>query len=606
MSTPDAKETLDARQTASPAPREEAECLYLLVFEGNSSSLCPLPREGELLIGRASTADLHVQDASVSRHHARVTVTDGAARIADLDSHNGVKVNGVRVEGAQPLRNGDVVLLGDVTLVFNHEGRPQPAPRPLDANAFQSRLTEELERVLRYELSASVIALEPGPSTVPLTELARAASSVLRRMDVVGQSGPGQLLVFLPELLQQEAEGSARQLIAALSSLAPETRAGVATAPQDGMDAEALISAARAAALTAPPGGARTSGPNLYRLALGERSVIVADAAMVRIYEQLRKLAASTLPVLIHGETGTGKENAAWAVHHWSPRAGQPFIALNCAALPESLVESELFGYERGAFSGATSSRAGLFEKASGGTLFLDEVAELPLAVQAKLLRAVDQKCVTRLGDSRERPVDLRIVAATHRILANEVKAGRFREDLFFRLSTAVVLLRPLRGRPRELPLLARTFLEEACARAGRPPLDISAAAMGLLCAHDWPGNVRELKGLMDYAAATVDGPTLEPSCVRDALQRGAPEEQAPPPEPAPAAVEPRTLPAPRTFRPIAEELRELERQRMQEALQATGGVQKRAAQLIGMPLRTFALKFKQYGLSPWNKPPAT
>jgi DNA-binding NtrC family response regulator len=599
MSTPDAQETVDARQPA-PQPSRESERLYLLVFEGDSSSLCPLPREGELLIGRASTAGLQVRDASVSRHHARILVADGVARITDLGSHNGVTLNGVRVEGAQPLRNGDVVMLGDVTLVFSREGRAPSARPPLDASAFQSRLSEELERVLRYELSVSVVALELGPLTAPTSELARVASGALRRLDVLGQPGPGQLAAFLPELLPREAEAIARHLLDTLAPLAPGARAGVATAPQDGMDAEALVSAARAAALAAPSGGLRASGPHLYRLELGERSVLVADAAMVRTYEQLRKLAASPLPVLIHGETGTGKEHAAWAVHHWSPRAGQPFIALNCAALPESLVESELFGYERGAFSGATSSRPGLFEKSSGGTLFLDEVAELPLAAQAKLLRAVDQKRVTRLGDSRERPVDLRIVAATHRILANEVKAGRFREDLFFRLSTAVVLLRPLRGRPRELPLLARTFLEEACARAGRPPLDISAAAMGVLCAHDWPGNVRELKGLMDYAAATADGPTLEPAFVRDALQRGAPEE-APvpePPSPPPAA------PAPRVFRPIAEELRELERRRMQEALEVTGGVQKRAAQLIGMPLRTFALKFKQYGLSPWHRTP--
>jgi two-component system response regulator AtoC len=603
MSTPDAKETLDAHQPDSPPGREEAERLYLLVFEGDSSSLCPLPREGEILIGRGSTADLRVQDASVSRHHARVSVTEGVARITDLDSHNGVKVNGVRVEGAEPLRNGDVVELGGVTLVLNCEARPRATPPLLDANALQSRLADELERVVRYERSVGVVALELGPFTDSLAELVRAASGGggLRRMDVVGQQGPGQLVILLPELTRDEAEDSARHLVEALLLLTPGARAGLATAPQDGMDADALLSAARAAALAAPTGGVGLSGPNLYRLELGERSVIVADAAMVRIYEQLRRLASSSIAVLIHGETGTGKENAAWAVHHWSRRTGGPFVAVNCANLVEALAESTLFGHERGAFSGATASQAGLFEKASGGTLFLDEVAELSLAVQAKLLRALDQKRITRLGDTRERPVDVRIVAATHQTLADAVKAGRFREDLFFRLSTAVVLLRPLRSRPREIPLLARAFLEEACAREGRPPLDISAAAMELLCAYHWEGNVRVLKGVMERAAAMADGPVLEPSHLPDALQRKEPDASEPPsPSKEP---EPQAPPAPRTFRPIAEELRELERQRMLEALEATGGVQKHAARLIGMPLRTFALKYKQYGLSRWARP---
>ncbi|TNV53642.1 sigma-54 interaction domain-containing protein, partial [Corallococcus exiguus] len=367
----------------------------------------------------------------------------------------------------------------------------------------------------------------------------------------------------------------------------------LATAPGDGMQGDALLGSAKAAALAAAPGETRVSGPSMYRLALGERSVVVADAALMRLFELLRRLAASPLPVLIHGETGAGKENAAWAVHHWSPRSAQPFVALNCAALPESLVEGELFGHERGAFSGADRARAGLLERASGGTLFLDEVAELSLPIQAKLLRALDQQVITRLGDSRERPVDLRVVAATHRVLADEVKAGRFRQDLFFRLSAAVVMLPPLRDRPRELPLLARAFLEDACARAGRPPLHLSAATMEVLGAHAWPGNVRELKNTVEYAVATSPGPVVEPSHLPESLRA------LPPLEPEAVRAEGGGTEAPRVFQNLAEELRTLERQRMVEALEATGGVQTRAAQLIGMPLRTFAFKLKQHRISP-------
>ncbi|NMO19863.1 sigma 54-interacting transcriptional regulator [Pyxidicoccus fallax] len=562
------------------------------MMAGSSSSMVPLPRDGTLTIGRGAGAELLVQDASVSRRHARLSVVDGEARITDLDSHNGVRVNGEHISGEQVLRGGDVVMLGDVTLVFQRRDIPPPQRLLLDAAPLRDRLAEELERVLRYERALSVVALALGPTNVPLEELVRALGGGLRLMDLVGRGGPTQLLVLLPELTAEEAEEVVQPMLESLAPLAPEVRAGVACAPQDGLDADTLISAARAVALTAPSGGLRISGPDLYQLALGERSVMVADEAMVRLFELLRRLASSPIPVLIHGETGAGKENAAWAVHHWSPRAQRPFITLNCAALPESLVESELFGAERGAFSGAVASRAGLLERASGGTLFLDEVAELPLSVQAKLLRALDQQRITRLGDSRERTVDLRIVAATHRVLADEVKAQRFRQDLFFRLSASVVVLPPLRNRPRELPLLATRFLQEALTRAGRTAPRISAAAMDVLRAHPWPGNVRELKNVMEYAATVATGPLLEASHLPDSLQR-PPGEEAPPPP----AVVPAQDTAPASFRPIAEEVRELEYRRMREALEAAGGVQTRAAQLIGMPLRTFKFKARRYQL---------
>ena len=582
-----------------PGRRERAERLYLLVLEGNTSFLHPLPRDGARLIGRAPDADIRLDDPQVSRHHARVVVEGGVARIVDPGSHNGVHVNRERVVAPRPLESGDVVTVGGVTLVFHCGDTPRPARPTLDLAALRGRLSEELERVRCYERAASLVVLEPGPAHVSLAELVQAVGVELRLMDTVAQAGHTQLLVLLPEVDGEEAEDTARQLLERLAPLAPRARAGVASAPQDGLEVETLIAAARAAALAATEGGMRVSGPELHRIALGDRSVVVADASMVLLFEQLRRLAASPLAVLIHGETGVGKENAAWAVHHWSPRRAQRFIALNCAALPETLVESELFGYERGAFSGADKARAGLLEQAHGGTLFLDEVAELSLPIQAKLLRALDQKRITRLGDSQERPVDLRIVAATHRTLAEEVKAGRFRQDLYFRLSTALVVLPPLRDRHREVPLLARSLLAEACARAGRSPLQLSAAAMGLLQAHTWPGNVRELRNALEFAAAIATGSVVEPSHLPASLHELEPSPPPSPEAPPSAATPVVDGPAPRAFRPIAEEVRELERRRMAEALEATGGVQTRAAQLIGMPLRTFALKLKQYQLSP-------
>jgi transcriptional regulator with GAF, ATPase, and Fis domain len=294
--------------------------------------------------------------------------------------------------------------------------------------------------------------------------------------------------------------------------------------------------------------------------------------------------------VLITGETGCGKELAALAIHQRSQRRGKPLVSLNCAAIQESLVESELFGHERGAFTGAAGSKAGLLETASGSTLFLDEIGELSLAVQAKLLRVLETQRVTRVGDVREREVDVRVVAATNRDPAAEVAAGRFRSDLYYRLSGAVLHLPPLRERPRELPLLAAAFLDEACARAERAPMIISEGAMNALIAHSWPGNVRELKNLMHYVAAAHQDDELTAAHVIDRL--GGPTARPKQAEPPPADADP-------TFRPLAEEIRELERERIRAALEASGGNQTRAAQLLSMPVRTFFEKVKQYELTP-------
>jgi len=323
-------------------------------------------------------------------------------------------------------------------------------------------------------------------------------------------------------------------------------------------------------------------------LEIGGRRAVVADPAMQRLFDFVARLAQADMPVLIHGETGCGKELVALAIHYWSQRREEPLVTFSCAALPETLVESELFGYEKGAFTGAVSPKQGLMEAAIGGTLFLDEVGELPPSAQAKLLRALETKRIRPLGELREHEADIRIVAATNRNLEEEVNAGGFRKDLYYRLKGATVWIPPLRDRPRELPILAQYFLDEACVRVGRTPMAISVDAMRRLAAHSWPGNVRELQSLMEYAAAVSQGDVLEP---RHLLQwTGGAALTPTTPAPPPPEAEP-------AFRPIEEEIRQLERLRMSEALDATGGNQTRAAELIGMPLRTFQDKMKAYGL---------
>ncbi|HTN82410.1 MAG TPA: sigma 54-interacting transcriptional regulator [Sorangium sp.] len=577
----DLRASLDSRGISS----------YLLVIGASSSYRRALPEEGALIVGRSDDADVKLDTAAVSRRHAKIVVSGGEIRITDLGSHNGTVVNGERIEGSRTLGSGDIVAIGDTTLMLRRE-RPSSGSALIDMGQLRRRVEEEIERAADSARPFGLAVVSVGAVQMRTT-LAQRALSALRLMDIVAWDGGSHLAIGFPELGGEAARAAVLQLLEAIAPLAPEARAGLASYPFDGGDTETLLAGARTAASIAAPGSIASASETAVQHVIGERTIVVADAAMIRLFELIRRLAASDLPVLVLGETGAGKENAATAVHHWSARAQKPLITLNCAALPETLVESELFGYEKGAFSEARAPKPGLLERAHGGTVFLDEIGELPLGVQAKLLRALEAKRITRLGDVRDREVDIRIVAATNRDLEAEVLAGRFRQDLLFRLSAAVVELPPLRHRRRELPILARLFLAEACARTGRPALDLSEAALAALFAHPFPGNVRELKNAMEYAAATTDGPVIEPWSLPERIV-GL---DVPPRLAADTSAPPASEPA--RFKPIAEELREIECARMRQALDAADGVQKRAAALLGMPVRTFTFKLKQYGILP-------
>ena len=233
------------------------------------------------------------------------------------------------------------------------------------------------------------------------------------------------------------------------------------------------------------------------------------SAPMRQAYRLLEQAAGLDITVLLTGETGTGKELAAQAIHQQSARRERPFVPVNCGALPIDLVESELFGHARGAFTGAAVAKPGLFEEAAGGTIFLDEVGELPLAVQVKLNRALQEKEIRRVGENAPVRIDLRVVAATHRDLRAEVHAGRFREDLYYRLHVFPIRLPALRERPEDIPLLAAHFLEKHARAIGRPLSGIGADALQQLAGHAWPGNVRELENAIERAAAVAAGPSI-------------------------------------------------------------------------------------------------
>jgi len=306
-----------------------------------------------------------------------------------------------------------------------------------------------------------------------------------------------------------------------------------------------------------------------------------SSPAFRRLLERARQAAASEADILIEAESGTGKELLARFIHRSSPRRSRTFVAVNCAAFPEALLESELFGHVRGAFTGATNARPGKFELADGGTLLLDEIGEMPLSLQPKLLRVLQEREVDRLGDTRPVRVDVRVIATTNRSLKALVGEGRFRADLYYRLNVVPLSVPPLRDRREDIAELAKFFVRKYTPKSAQKQMVISPELMAQLEAHDWPGNIRELENFIRGALALSAGPVLGP----DSMQDGESREGA-------AAAAP-GLPAAGTS------MRDMERQLLERTLESTGGNRTRAAMMLGISLRTIRNKIREYGLPP-------
>lgn len=307
--------------------------------------------------------------------------------------------------------------------------------------------------------------------------------------------------------------------------------------------------------------------------------------AMIELYKEIARVSSARSTVLITGESGTGKELVARAIHTHSPRSDKPFIAVNCGALTETLLEAELFGHVRGAFTGATNDRKGLWEEAEGGTLFLDEIGETTPALQVKLLRALQEGEIKRVGSSRTTKVDSRIVAATNRDLEKEVKAGNFREDLFYRLSVVTLNVPPLRERRMDIPVLVERFLQKAAVSVGRR-LRASESALAIFVAYDWPGNVRELEAAVEYAALHARGNEIAPDDLPPKLQNSELRHRATR-SPSPLLALYADLPT----------LDELERRYLLHVLEQVGGNRTRAAEILGIDRRTLYRMAERFGI---------
>jgi DNA-binding NtrC family response regulator len=339
----------------------------------------------------------------------------------------------------------------------------------------------------------------------------------------------------------------------------------------------------------------RLAEENVYlRRELAERyafkNIIGRSPRMQAIFGLIDRVARTTSTVLVQGESGTGKELIARAIHFSSSRADERFLSINCGAMPESLLESELFGHERGAFTGAVREKRGLFQEAHRGTLFLDEIGEMSLAMQVRLLRALQDKSVRRVGGTNEESVDVRIITATNQDLRGKIASGEFREDLFYRINVIPIQLPALRERRDDIPLLVGHFLRKNCEALGLPPKKVSAEAMRLLESYGWPGNVRELENIVERAVALSASGVITASDLPDELITGQ-------------ARTGQGIELPDEGLDLEATLDRLRTDLMQQALARTGGVQTQAAELLGVTFRSFRYYAKKAGLTGASEP---
>lgn len=454
----------------------------LLVLRGGTAETFILPSSGEVRLGRSPDCEVPIDDARLAEVHASLVVTPELAirvQFQDDGSENVVMVQSRPVRSGETVRiaPGVVMSAGGVTLVVQVSRTSTRLRLVRSHNYFEARVEDECARAEATQGEFSVVRIRCQARTV--ARLEHSFGQWLRPMDVVAMYAPDEyevLLVDTPidaarlvcdQIVQQLGEGEVEIAIRSF----PECRSPETLMPSLGSQSD--------------------EGPE----------VVAKLSAMDRLQPILELVASSSISVLLLGETGVGKEVAANAIHYRSPRASQPLVCVNCGAFSESLLDSELFGHERGAFTGSTGMKVGLIESADGGTLFLDEAGEMPPGLQTKLLRVLEQRQVLRIGAVRPRNIDVRFIAATNRDLEAEVARGAFRRDLYYRLAGTTIVLPPLRERQAEIRGLADQFIEQWCIREGnerRPKL--SKEALKWLEEYAWPGNVRELKNTIERA----------------------------------------------------------------------------------------------------------
>ncbi|NVB77640.1 MAG: sigma 54-interacting transcriptional regulator [Kofleriaceae bacterium] len=536
-----------------------------------------LPDVGDVTIGRDASCDIVIPHASVSRQHAKLRMSP--LEIADAGSRNGTRVRGADLEPhvPVPLAVGEAVQIGRCAVLIHSssiilddpldDGVPDHSPE-----SFARMFEMECARSARSRSPFSFVRVEVREGRAP--EVGDVLRSALRTSDAISTDGPNGFQLLLLDTSADQTSAAVARMTQLLAQTGLSVKVGIARYPQDGVTA-AQLSAHAWERLSRPPHAPPTEMDHVRTL--------------------IAQIAHGDVSVLITGETGVGKELCAEMIHRLSARAGKPFVKLNCASVVESLIESELFGHERGAFTGAITARPGLFEAGNGGTVFLDEIGELPLSVQSKLLRVLEEREVRRVGATVGKTLDVRFVCATNRVLADEVAAGRFRRDLYYRINGVTLSIPPLRERRSEIAGLAKAF-----ARRSRPAsqLVMGADVIDALEQHPWPGNIRELRNTIERAVLLSSGGSvrvahlaLENEASRAELVGGT----RPTPRVTLTDFEvPRMTPDPQT---LANAVAELERKRILDALNEYGGNQTRAARALGISRNTLLSRLDAYGL---------
>ena len=578
--------------------------LRLVIVDGDAFRTEPLPQSGVVTIGRSSTCDVVIDNQSISRLHARLTIGEQLT-IEDVGSANGTRIGERVLEEGEPVQFevGEALSLGTITIVVQKSAAQSRAKRIWPHGYFEGRLAEECLRSDRVRSQFAVARLVAGRDADPkLVE--EALSTVVRGIDVLGTYAPGEYEVLLTDCSRDVTEKVVDRLVAQLGARGVAITVGIACYPSDGRTADELI--ARAGSRGAP---SQPSTP--------ARDASVSTMGQLEVLTQ--RVAAASISVVILGETGAGKDVLAARIHALSRRAHAPFLALNCASLSESLLESELFGHERGAFTGADRAKAGLLETADGGTVFLDEIGDMPISIQVKLLRVLEDRLVLRIGAVKPKAIDVRFIAATNRDLEADVERGVFRRDLFFRLNGITLEVPPLRERQGEIEGLARAFAAENALELGYAGVPSFAAdTLALLREYPWPGNVRELRNVIERALVLCRGeridlehlPLEKMHATLPPARRRAGDEPRQQPRPARVPTEPpsersriKTAPvvdrdAPE--RPTADlkgEIAALERARISQAMESSGGNQKKAAEQLGISRRTLINRLDAFGI---------
>ena len=544
------------------------------------------------VVGRAEPADILLDDPSISRRHASLCRQGESVRLIDLCSRNGCWVSGLRVTEAV-LRVGSSVVLGGVSVSV------QVAPSfsaatfgLLERASLHTRLDEACARSASSRRPLAVMMVRAfKPSQVGLSELVSRTVSSLRAADGVALFEPGVLCVVLSDTSLPEAEAFAQRLAEPVPGVV-ELGCGVVRLDEQYTNAEQLLAAARRSVMASTPARSVVVGSAMP--VTGEPAPVAQvrrNLKMLELGRTVERLASRRISVLVTGETGAGKELIARELHERGDRRDGPLKVVNCGAIPKHLIESELFGHMKGAFTGALRDHPGVFVQAHGGTIFLDEVGELSAPAQAALLRVLDTQRICPIGATQDQLVDVRVVAATHRDLREMVESGGFRLDLYHRLNAVVLHVPPLRGRADEIGPLSEYFLKRFCAPDRELPR-LSTEALGCLRAYHWPGNIRELRNVIERALALSDGALIQPSDLPGPLQLR-------PTEP-PSAVEPSLTAEPadkpahaREWIDLRESLKLHEEELIREALRRTAGNQRRAARLLRLPLRTLERKLK-------------